>query len=56
MRSLRLTEGEMFMYLKSWKVAEMGTECFMPLRQSLMRLFLKNWSWRAVREFWNCPE
>ncbi len=43
------------MYLNSENVAVIGTECLMPLRQSLIRLFLKNTFCCAVSEFWNCP-
>ena len=34
-------------------VAEIGISCLMALRQSLIRLFLKNWSCLAVSEFWS---
>ena len=54
--SFRDMEGDTLRYLKRENVALTGTECFMPLRQSLMRLFLKNSSCPDVREFWNCPE
>ena len=50
------TDGVMLKYLKAVKVAWTGSWWLRPLLQSLTRFFLKNWSWRAVREFWNWPE
>ena len=49
-------DGVRLKYLKREKVAEIGTLCFMPLRQSLIRDLWKNSFCGAVSEFWNCPE
>ena len=55
MRSLSVIDGVTLMYLNSENVAEMGTVCDMPLRQSFTRLFLKNTFSLAVSEFWKRP-
>ena len=44
MRSVKVKLGVMLMYLKIGKLALMGIECRMALRQSLMRLLLKSLS------------
>ena len=48
--------GVRLMYFRMLNVADTGMECRMPLRQSLIRLFLKNMFCFDVREFWNWPE
>ena len=56
MRSLICSEGETLRYLKSENVAETGSECCIPFRQSLMRFFCRKTSCCAVSEFWKRPE
>ena len=54
-RSLKFIDGLMFRYPKSVKFPLMGIECFMPFRQSLVRLECSSLSSFVVMEFESCP-
>lgn len=55
MMSRNENDGDMLMYLNSWKVASIGTRCCMPLRQSFIRFDLKSRFSLVVMEFDICP-